>query len=41
VFSPRRTEPNTFLLRRLVRCGPCGVKLACHRTQRDHGLACY
>jgi len=41
VFSPRRTEPDTFLLRRLVRCGPCGVKLACHRAQRDHGLACY
>ncbi|MGH8975080.1 MAG: recombinase family protein [Acidimicrobiia bacterium] len=40
-FSPRRTEPDTFLLRRLVRCGHCGVKLACHRAQRDYGLARY
>jgi site-specific DNA recombinase len=41
VFSPRRTEPGTFLLRRMVRCGRCGVKLACHRAQREHGLARY
>ena len=40
-FSPRRTEPGTFLLRRLARCGRCGVKLACHRAQREHGLARY
>jgi site-specific DNA recombinase len=37
VFSPRRTEPDTFLLRRLVRCGHCGVKLAAHRANRDYG----
>jgi site-specific DNA recombinase len=35
-FSPRRTEPDTFLLRRLVRCGRCGIKLACHRANRTH-----
>jgi site-specific DNA recombinase len=40
-FSPRRTEPDTFLLRRLVRCGRCGVKLACHRANRTHGLVRY
>ena len=40
-FSPRRTEPGTFLLRRLARCGRCGVKLACHQAQRDYGLARY
>jgi site-specific DNA recombinase len=40
-FSPRRTEPGTFLLRRLARCGRCGVKLACHRAQREYGLARY
>jgi site-specific DNA recombinase len=41
VFSPRRTEPDTFLLRRLVRCGHCGVKLAAHRVRREYGLARY
>ena len=41
VFSPRRTEPGTFLLRRLVRCGHCGVKLAAHRAQREYGMARY
>jgi site-specific DNA recombinase len=40
-FSPRRTEPDTFLLRRLVRCGRCGVKLASHRARREHGMARY
>jgi site-specific DNA recombinase len=41
VFSPRRTEPDTFLLRRLVRCGHCGVKLASHRARREYGMARY
>ena len=41
IFSPRRAEPDTFLLSRLVRCGRCGVKLAAHRAKRDHGLARY
>ena len=41
IFSPRRTEPDTFLLRRLVRCGHCGVKLAAHRAYRDYGMARY
>jgi len=40
-FSPRRTEPDTFLLRRLVRCGRCGVKLASHRAHRERGTARY
>ena len=40
-FSPRRTEPGTFLLRRLARCGRCGIKLACHRARREYGLARY
>ncbi|MGH9227022.1 MAG: recombinase family protein, partial [Acidimicrobiales bacterium] len=40
-FSPRRTEPDTFLLRRLVRCGRCGVKLASHRAHREYGMARY
>ena len=33
-YSPRRTEPETFLLRRLLRCAHCGVKLVCHRARR-------
>ena len=40
-FSLRRTEPDTFLLRRLVRCGHCGVKLAAHRAFREYGMARY
>jgi site-specific DNA recombinase len=40
-FSPRRTEPGTFLLRRLARCGNCGVKLASHRANRQAGMARY
>ena len=34
IYSPRRTEPDTFLLRRLLRCAACGVKLVCHRAHR-------
>ena len=34
IYSPRRTEPDTFLLRRLLRCAGCGVKLVCHRAHR-------
>jgi site-specific DNA recombinase len=40
-FSSRRTEPDTFLLRRLVRCGRCGVRLASHRAHREYGMARY
>jgi site-specific DNA recombinase len=31
IFSARRTKPETYLLRGLVRCGVCGVGTACHR----------
>jgi site-specific DNA recombinase len=40
-FSPRRADPGSFLLRRLVRCGRCGVKLTAHRANRTAGLARY
>jgi len=33
-FSPRRTEPDTWLLRRLVVCGYCGVKTYCQLERR-------
>lgn len=31
-FSPRRAEPGKWLLRSLVRCGPCGVITNCVKT---------
>ena len=30
-FSPRRAKPGAFLLRGLVRCGHCGIVVACHQ----------
>jgi site-specific DNA recombinase len=41
IYSPRRTEPDTFLLRQLVRCGHCGIKLASRRPQRDRRSVAY
>ncbi|MCA1705508.1 MAG: recombinase family protein, partial [Actinobacteria bacterium] len=40
-YSPRRTEPDTFLLRRLLRCANCGVKLVCHRARRGDNTTGY
>ena len=40
-YSPRRTEPDTFLLRRLLRCDACGVKLVCHRARRGQATTRY
>ena len=40
-YSPRRTEPDTFLLRRLLRCAHCGVKLVCHRARRGQATTRY
>ena len=40
-YSPRRTEPHTFLLRKLLRCEACGVKLVCHRAQRGQTTTRY
>ena len=36
-FSPRNTTPGTFLLRGLVACGRCGVRLASNRTRSRNG----
>jgi site-specific DNA recombinase len=41
IYSRRRAEADTFLLRRLVRCGRCGVKLNCHRTTKGPRLDRY
>ena len=40
-YSPRRTEPDTFLLRRLLRCAHCQVKLNCYRARRNHTTTRY
>jgi site-specific DNA recombinase len=36
-WSPRRAEPGTWLLRRLVSCGTCQVHLVAHRARRRAG----
>src|SRR5579859_6979320 len=36
-WSPRRAEPGTWLLRGLVKCGPCGVGTSCHKTRGRNG----
>jgi site-specific DNA recombinase len=40
-YSPRRTEPDTFLLRRLLRCAHCQVKLNCYRARRNQTTTRY
>jgi site-specific DNA recombinase len=40
-YSPRRTEPDTFLLRRLLRCPHCQVKLTCYRARRNQTTTRY
>jgi site-specific DNA recombinase len=40
-YSRRRTETNTFLLRTLLRCDRCGVKLVCHRARRNEEVTRY
>jgi site-specific DNA recombinase len=36
-FSPRRSQPDRWLLRRLVVCGHCGVKTHCQGTVGSSG----
>jgi site-specific DNA recombinase len=40
-YSSRRTEPDTFLLRRLLRCAHCQVKLNCYRARRGQTTTRY
>ena len=35
--SPRRAEPGAWLLRGLVKCGPCGVGTSCHTMRGRNG----
>jgi site-specific DNA recombinase len=36
-WSPRRAEPGAWLLRGLVKCGPCGVGTGCHKMRGRNG----
>ena len=36
-WSPRRAEPGAWLLRSLVKCGPCGVGTSCHKMRGRNG----
>jgi site-specific DNA recombinase len=36
-WSPRRAEPGAWLLRGLVKCGPCGVGTSCHKMRGRNG----
>src|SRR5664279_398865 len=40
-YSSRRTELDTFLLRRLLRCHHCQVKLTCYRARRNQATTRY
>ena len=36
-WSPRRAEPGAWLLKGLVKCGPCGVGTNCHKMRGRNG----
>lgn len=36
-WSPRRAEPGAWLLRGLVKCGPCSVGTSCHKMRGRNG----
>jgi site-specific DNA recombinase len=36
-WSPRRAAPGAWLLRGLVKCGPCGVGTSCHKMRGRNG----
>jgi site-specific DNA recombinase len=36
-WSPRRAAPGAWLLRGLVKCGPCGVGTNCHKMRGRNG----
>jgi site-specific DNA recombinase len=36
-WSPRNTDDDAWLLRALVRCGPCGVGVSCHKMRGRDG----
>jgi len=40
-WSPRRSEPNHWLLRGLIKCGHCGVSVSCHKMRGRNGGSNY
>ena len=40
-WSPRRAEPNHWLLRGIVKCGHCGVSVSCHKMRGRNGTFHY
>ncbi|MBN9560568.1 MAG: recombinase family protein [Alphaproteobacteria bacterium] len=36
-WSPRRTDPDHWLLRGLVKCGHCGISVSCHKMRGRNG----
>lgn len=40
-WSPRRTDPEHWLLRGLVKCGHCGVSVSCHKMRGRNGVYNY
>ena len=40
-WSPRRAEPDHWLLRGLVKCGHCGVSVSCHKMRGRNGAFNY
>jgi len=40
-WSPRRTDPDHWLLRGLVKCGHCGVSVSCHKMRGRNGAFNY
>jgi site-specific DNA recombinase len=40
-WSPRRAEPEHWLLRGLVKCGRCGVSVSCHKMRGRNGAFHY
>ena len=36
-WSPRRAEPDHWLLRGLIKCGHCGVSVSCHKMRGRNG----
>jgi site-specific DNA recombinase len=40
-WSPRRTEPDHWLLRGLIKCGHCGVSVSCHKMRGRNGAFNY
>jgi len=40
-WSPRRAEPEHWLLRGIVKCGRCGVSVSCHKMRGRNGAFNY